>query len=109
MEFSRPEYWSGLPFPTPGDLPDRGMEHTSPTVAGRFLTTGTTWEAPRYKIKCSLTLPHLNLEGKFSLRILVPYLQFIKLRVENVDLHAKWMQTPLRVFLTPGVTIFKLK
>ena len=27
MEFSRQEYWYGLPFPTPGDLPDSGIEH----------------------------------------------------------------------------------
>ena len=26
MEFSRQKYWSGLPFPSPGDLPDPGME-----------------------------------------------------------------------------------
>ena len=31
MEFSRQEYWSGLPFPSPGDLPDPGMEPGSPT------------------------------------------------------------------------------
>ena len=30
MEFSRQEYWNGLPFPTPGDLPDWGTEPTSP-------------------------------------------------------------------------------
>ena len=30
MEFSRQEYWSWLPFPTPGDLPDPGIEPTSP-------------------------------------------------------------------------------
>ena len=30
MEFSRQEYWSGLPFPTPGDLPDVGIEVASP-------------------------------------------------------------------------------
>ena len=30
MQFSRQEYWSGLPFPTPGDLPDPGIEPTSP-------------------------------------------------------------------------------
>ena len=29
MEFSRQEYWSGLPFPTPGDLPDPGIQLTS--------------------------------------------------------------------------------
>ena len=30
MEFSRQEYWSGLPFPSPGDLPDTGIEPASP-------------------------------------------------------------------------------
>ena len=29
MEFSRPDYWSGLPFPSPGDLPDPGLEPRS--------------------------------------------------------------------------------
>ena len=32
MEFSRQEYWSGLPFPSPGDLPDRGIEPRSPAL-----------------------------------------------------------------------------
>ena len=44
MQFSRQEYWSGLPFPTPGDHPDPGIEPTSPDspeLAGRFLTTET--------------------------------------------------------------------
>ena len=31
MEISRQEYWSGLPFPSPGELPDPGIELTSPT------------------------------------------------------------------------------
>ena len=35
----RQEYWSGLPFPSPGDLPDPGIEPASPTMAGEFLTT----------------------------------------------------------------------
>ena len=42
MEFSRQEYWGGLPFPTPGKLSDPGIEHESPvssTSAGRFSTT----------------------------------------------------------------------
>ena len=48
MGFSRQEYWSGLPCPPPGDLPDSGKEPTSlmsPALAGGFFTTGTTWEA----------------------------------------------------------------
>ena len=42
MEFSSQEYWSGLPFPTPWDLPDPGIalpSLTSPALAGRFFTT----------------------------------------------------------------------
>ena len=37
--FSRQEYWSGLPFPLAGDLPDPGIESASPALAGGFLTT----------------------------------------------------------------------
>ena len=32
MEFSRQEYWRGLPFPSPGDVPDPGLEPGSPTL-----------------------------------------------------------------------------
>ena len=39
MGFSRTEYWSGLPFPPPGDLPDPGIKLVSPALAGRFFTT----------------------------------------------------------------------
>ena len=45
MGFSRQEYWSGLPFPPPGDLPDPGIEPASlasPALAGGFFTTSTT-------------------------------------------------------------------
>ena len=38
MGFPRQEYWSGLPFPSPGDLPDPGIEPTSPALAGGFFT-----------------------------------------------------------------------
>ena len=46
MGFSRKEYWSGLPFPLPGDHCDLGTEPTSPASAGRFFYCGATWEAP---------------------------------------------------------------
>jgi len=38
MEFSRQEYYSGLPFPSPGDLPDPGIEPMSPSFAEGFFT-----------------------------------------------------------------------
>ena len=37
MEFSRQEYWSGLPFPSPGDLPNPGIEPGSPTLQANAL------------------------------------------------------------------------
>ena len=45
MGFSRQEYWSGQPFPSPGDLPDPGIKATSlvsPALAGRLFTTSAT-------------------------------------------------------------------
>ena len=43
MEFSRQEYWSGWPFPSPGDLPDSGIELRSPTLPADSLPS----ELPR--------------------------------------------------------------
>ena len=46
--FSKQEYCSGLPFPSPGDLPDPGIEPTYlmyPSLAVMFFTTSATWEA----------------------------------------------------------------
>ena len=51
MGFFRQEYWSGLPFPPPGGLPDPGVEAASlmsPALAGRCFSTSTTWEAHIY-------------------------------------------------------------
>ena len=51
MEFSRQEYWSGLPFPLPVGLPSPGIESTSlasPALADGFFTTSATWEALKY-------------------------------------------------------------
>ena len=39
MGFPRQEYWSGLPFPSPGDLPNPGIKPMSPALAGGFFTT----------------------------------------------------------------------
>ena len=39
MEFSRPEYWSELPFPTPGDLPNPGIKLGFPTLQADSLPT----------------------------------------------------------------------
>ena len=46
MGFLRQEYWSGLPFPPPGALPDPGIEPASPILAGRFFTTESLGNLP---------------------------------------------------------------
>ena len=48
MGFSRQEYWSGLPFPSPGDLPDPGIEPRSPTLEADTLTS----EPPGKPVYC---------------------------------------------------------
>ena len=69
MEFSRQEYWSGLPLPPPGDLPDPRIEPeslASPALAGGFFTSSVTWEAPikLVQIVKTLKLTHLSGQGK---------------------------------------------
>ena len=53
MGFPRPEYWSGLPFLSPGDLSDPGIELVSlesPALAGRFFTTEPPGKPPRFHV-----------------------------------------------------------
>ena len=45
MGFSSQEYWNGLPFPSPGDIPNPGIKPESPALAGKFFTSSATWEA----------------------------------------------------------------
>ena len=48
--FSRQEYWSGFPYPPPGDLPDPGIKPESlmsPALAGGFFTTNAIWKPQR--------------------------------------------------------------
>ena len=47
MEFSRQEYWSGLPLPSPGDLPAPVIESASLALAGRFFTIKPPGKSPK--------------------------------------------------------------
>ena len=68
--FSKQEYWSGLPYPPLGNLPDLGIEPTSltsPALVDRFFTTTTKpldWIISKWKI---VSCPHLKLFGDVSL------------------------------------------
>ena len=60
MEFSRQEYWSGLPFPSPGDLPNQGIEPMSPTLQADVLPS----ELPGKRLVC--VIPYKPNSSKFG-------------------------------------------
>ena len=66
MGFSRQEYWSGLPFSSPGDLPDPSIKPrspVSPALAEGFFTTGATWKA-HVLLVTTVKLHSLGLEDR---------------------------------------------
>ena len=54
MGFPKQEYWSGLPFPLLGHLPDPGIEPVSPALAGGFFTTEPPGKLKRINIEMSV-------------------------------------------------------
>ena len=67
MGFSRQEYWSGLPCPPPGDLPDPAIELESHiSCIGRFFTTSATWEAWRLGSVNTEQMTELMMPGAFA-------------------------------------------
>ena len=60
MGFSKQEYWSGLPFPSPWTLSDPGIKPISPALAGRFITTAPPGKTPK---KYDLSLKILKSSG----------------------------------------------
>ena len=83
MEFSRQEYWSGLPFPSPGDLPDPGIEPRSPALQTDALPSEPpgkpSWIHKSYNFyiseKCSASV--ILLKNPFYKSIFLKYCFFI--------------------------------
>ena len=97
MGFSRQEYWSGLPCPPPGDLPDPGIEPTSlmsPSLADGFFTASTTWETLRAIPKLFLVFGRgeINFIGKYlsqsALIAVMKYHRLSGLNNKNVFSHS---------------------
>ena len=101
MGFPRQEYWSGLPFPSPGDRPSLRIEPMSPALAGRFFTTeppGKPWGpeiSPKstetrtgcYKWRSSQMTLELWLEGGNKKQEVCP-----ELISRTNELGGKWFQ-----------------
>ena len=67
MGFSRQEYWSGLPLPPPGDLPNPGIKPVSlmsPALTGGFFTSSTTWEAQLPQLAWNFTSKDADYETR---------------------------------------------
>ena len=66
MGFSRQEYWSGLPFPSPGDLPNTGIKPGSPTLQADALTSEARGRGIGNKVKKRIkkVLPQKPKNGK---------------------------------------------
>ena len=79
MEFSRQEYWSGLPLPSPGDLPDLGIKPRSPALQADSLPSEppgkpmNVQQKPLYVSENAITRGFLNLNLNFTLCWLVYY------------------------------------
>ena len=74
MEFSRQDYWSGLPFPTPGDLPNPEIEPKFPTLAGGSFTTEPPGKPILYTI--TYTCPPLPLSSHFAHSVSTKFRKF---------------------------------
>ena len=93
MEFSRQEYWSGLPCPSPGGLPNPGIEPLAPALAGRFLTHCATWEALLYACThmtyahshiCLLACTHMHMVYSCLIYYVVCTPGFCSLSIMNI-------------------------
>ena len=89
MGFSRQEYWNGLPFPSPGDLPDLGTEPTSPALQADSLPSELL-EGPVHSI--TIWLFKSNLSSSL-----------IKLEFQDSfeHLEAPWTISSIRIALNP--------
>ena len=84
---SRQQYWSGLPRPPPGDLPDPGLEPkslVSPALAGGFFTAGATWEALKTRVQAWI-------------------LKYVSL-LNNADRHVSLQRVSPFIIVTPRIT-----
>ena len=99
LGFSRQEYWSGLPCPPSGDLPNLETEPTclmSPALAGVLFTASTTWEAQ--SVSCSVLSDSFRPHGLYSPPGSSVH-GIVKARKTGVGSHSLLQG----IFLTPGI------
>ena len=95
MGFSGQEYWSGLPFPSPGELPNPRIEPRSPAISGRFSTVWGTRAAIFQKVTRKFLAQFLFLSlSILSLSCRQTQLEFYKHKVEAFMAFTVWICPP---------------
>ena len=92
MGFSRSEYWSGLPFPTPGDLPDPGLGPASPVslaLAGRFLPLCHLWKIYVCVGGVALSLSHFCISTYLEKKPSSLYISVLTTPIKKSDIKKK--------------------
>ena len=94
LGFPRQEYWTGLPFPSPGDLPDPGIESMSPALTGRFFTAEPPGKSRHINLQSKLCMQCEGLIGHIEAN-----LRSLSQRFQDVDLgwaksSETWMHGP---------------
>ena len=77
MDFSRQEYWSGLPFPTPGGLPDPGIKPESPALAGGCFTTAPPGKPTELCVYTIYTYTYVYIHTHVYVHVYYKFSQFI--------------------------------
>jgi len=79
MGFPGQEYWNGLPFPSPGDLSDPGIELASPALAGGFFSS----EPPGIPIWLVIYFKYSNVHMSFQTASLFLFLSFPRVTISS--------------------------
>ena len=103
IRFLRQEYWRGLPFPSPGNLPNPGIEPAtlaSPALASRFFTTSATWNINNLRYADDTTL---RVEGEEELK---SPLRKVKEESEKADLKLNIQKT--KIMASSSITSWQI-
>ena len=103
IRFLRQEYWRGLPFPSPGNLPNPGIEPAtlaSPALASRFFTTSATWNINSLRYADDTTL---SVEGEEELK---SPLRKVKGESEKADLKLNIQKT--KIMASSSITSWQI-
>ena len=102
--FSKQEYWSGLPCPPLGNIPDSGIKPSSlmsPALAGRFFTTSTTWKALNSKTYYNFLLLYIYISPIYIYLSIYIYLLYIYIYISYIYIYISYIYilSPIYIYI----------